>query len=440
MLKRIPLLLLFIGLAWVMQAQNPFPSARLDSVMQLLEQHNKLWASVSVFHEGKPLFSGATGYVDVDMKTRSNTSTVYRIGSITKMYTAVLVLQLEEENKLSLNDPLSKYYPLVQNAESITLEQMLRHRSGIFSITEDSLYMAFNTQKHTKTEILNKIYSYPSVFEPGSQTTYSNSNYVLLAYIIEEVTGKDFNTNLQQRIAEPLGLKQTAVGGKVNPWHNEAMSVKFDNKSWVADAETDMSVPGGAGAMVSTPEELNRFIVALFQGKLIQNETLDKMIKLEENFGYGIFAMPFYESKGYGHTGGIDGYRSALVYFPDSQWSVAVCVNAPNFNPNELLKVALSLAYGRSFTLPVLTVSAVDEATLVSYEGIYSSPDFPLKLTIFVREGQLFGQATGQPAFLLEAENEQLFRHDAYNIKITFGDQLLELKQGGLKLNMIKEQ
>lgn len=438
-MKRIVFLIWFVAFVWVSQGQNTYPTAKLDSVMQLLEQHNKLWASVSVFHQGKPVYANASGFLDADMKIRSNNSTFYRIGSITKMYTAVLILQLEEENKLKITDRLSKYFPAVKNSEHITLEQMLKHRSGIFSITEDSLYMAFNTQKHPRAAILDKIYAYPSIFEPGSQTTYSNSNYVLLAYIIEDITGKDFNTCLQERIVKPLDLQYTAVGGKVNTARNEAMSVKYDNQRWIAEAETDMSVPGGAGAMVSTPEELNRFIWALFNEKLISPATLERMLSLEENFGYGIFAMPFFENKGFGHTGGIDGYRSALVYYPESEWSVAVCVNAANFNPNELLKVALSLAYDRSFTLPVLTVSQVDASILLSYEGVYSSPEFPLKLTIFVRDGQLFGQATGQPSFLLEAENDQIFRHDAYNIRITFGEQQLELKQGGLKISMTRE-
>ena len=136
--------------------------------------------------------------------------------------------------------------------------------------------------------MLKRIVSANRVFEPGERTEYSNSNYILLGYILEDITNKDYKSNLQERIAKPLGLLSTDYGSKVNTAANQSKSYKYEENLWVPEDETDMSIPGGAGAIVSTPEELNRFIRAIFQGKVLSESSKEEMLRLKDNFGLGV--------------------------------------------------------------------------------------------------------------------------------------------------------
>jgi D-alanyl-D-alanine carboxypeptidase len=323
-MKRIFLSLMLAGFALFLQAQTALNSQSLDSLMRLLEANDKLMASVSLMQDGEIIYSNAIGFRDIEKQLKNDENTVFRIGSISKMFTSVMILQLVDEGKLRTDDKLAAFFPDIPEAENITLEHLLRHRSGIFSITDDSLYLTYNTTFQPKEKMLERIKSSKRVFAPDEKTEYSNSNYILLGYILEKITGKAYQVNLQERIAGPLDLKSTNYGGKIISGNNEAASYRFDGK-WIPEDETDMSVPGGAGALVSTPTELNHFITALFTNELLSESSMEAMTKLVNNFGYGIFAMPFYENKALGHTGGIDGFRSSLLYFPEKSCCCNLC-------------------------------------------------------------------------------------------------------------------
>ena len=210
--------------------------------------------------------------------------------------------------------------------------------------------------------------------------------------------------------------------------------------SWEKENETDLSVPGGAGAIVSTAEDLVHFANALFKGKLISEASLQDMIKAEGTYGKGIFSTPFYELQGYGHTGGIDGYRSVLAYFPEKELGIALLSNGLSYGQNDILIGMLSIYLDRDYTLPDFTNAHVDADVLKTYEGIYSKKDFPLKITIKAEENYLTAQATGQDSFPLEAVNETEFRFDAAGIVITFPEPgKLNLKQSGMDFLMDRE-
>lgn len=407
-----------------------FDKARLDSLLNYLYSKQKFMGTITLLHNGERVYNKSFGFADLEKGIPSTTDTRYRIGSITKTFTAVMFFQLSEEGKISLDTKLSEYFPEVPNADRITMELLLSHRSGIHNFT-NTMDTSFYLYPKTKQEMMDMIKSHKSEFEPDSKSEYSNANFVLLGYIIEKITGKAYADLIQERICKKAGLLNTYYGKPASIKDNECYSYTFTNDKWVREKETDMSVPHGAGALVSTPNDLTQYIEALFNGKLISKNSLDEMIKIRDKFGRGSFPMNFYERKGFGHTGGIDGFVSALTYYPDDKLAVSYCCNGMNYG-NELLVGVLSIYWGKEYAFPSFDFTEVNPDILKKYEGVFSAENFPLKLTIKVVEGKLTAQATGQSSFPLDAESERVFRFDAAKIKITFSEDGNELtiKQG----------
>ena len=287
---------------------------KLDSYFQALEASHKFMGSVAVSKDGKLLYTKSIGFKVVEDKIRPNEQTKYRIGSISKTFTAALLFKAIEENKTVLSQTIIKYFPTIKNADKITISHLLNHHSGIHNFTNDDDYLKWYTQKKSEEDLVKIISTIGSDFEPGSKGEYSNSNYVLLSYILQKLYNKPYAEILQEKIVRPLGLKDTYYGAKIDIAKNESYSYKLTS-DWVKEIETDMSIPVGAGAVVSTPSDLTRFSNALFNGKIISVESLKQMQTLQDGFGMGLFQVPFNEKKGYGHTGGIDGFSSMFAYF-----------------------------------------------------------------------------------------------------------------------------
>jgi CubicO group peptidase (beta-lactamase class C family) len=443
-MKKIHGILLYclISTLWlpVAHAQIKQEKVKTDSLVELLSKHNKFMGTIAFMENGKLAYSNAAGFADFENKIKASNKTTYRIGSVSKTFTTAMIFQLVEEKKISLDEKLSAYFPQIVNSEKISIKELLLHRSGLWSITDDSLYLQWCTQPKSRDELLGMINSHPVLFSPGEKSEYSNSNFLLLGYIIEDITKKSYAINLQERIVNKAGLTSTYYGKPADIQNNESYSYLYTGEGWKKDIETDMSIPGGAGAIVSTSEDLVKFAHALFSGQLISKESLDEMLSTEGTYAKGIFPMPFYELKGFGHTGGIDGFRSVLIYFPEKEMALAITSNGLNYNQNELLIGILSIQTGREYKLPDFSTVKVDIKKLQSYEGTYSSEGFPIKLTVKLEGEILTAQGTGQSAFPLEAVSETEFRYDAAGIKISFPeDGKLNIKQGGLDLLMSRE-
>ncbi len=420
-------------------AQNNFDEAKLDKYFETLERHDKVMCSVAILQDGKLVYSKAIGYSSVDDKIKSSEKTKYRIGSITKMLTSSMILQLIEEGKLTLDTKLSKYFSQVPNAEKITISNLLYHRSGIFNLTNDEKYTSYHTTKKTKEEMLGIIASYDPVFEPDSKTEYSNSNYVLLGYLLEEITGLSYGENLKQRITNKVNLQNTYYGSKINSEKGEAHSYIYED-GWKKSFETDMSIPHGAGAIVSTPADLVHFIYSLFNKKIISEESFSQMTSLKENLGMGIYTFPFYDKQAFGHDGGIDHFVSNLAYFPEDKVAFAIVSNGMNFVLNDIIIGLLSIYFNVPFELPDLSKQAIilNEDQLKNFVGYYKSDALPLEIDIKIEGEKLFGQATGQSAFPLTPFDNNEFRFEQAGIVIVFskdGEKInyneFTLKQGG---------
>src|SRR5690606_38745886 len=271
-----------------------------------------------------------------------------------------------------------------------------------------------------------------SDFEPDSKAAYSNSNYVLLSYILEQTYAKPYADLLQEIIVEPLGLKNTYVFGKINPHKNECKSYSFIG-SWQVEPETDATVPMGAGALISTSSDLCLFADALFSGKLLTKESLDRMKTIKDGYGLGLFQIPFYQSVGYGHSGGIDGFSSVFVHFADENISYALTSNGSNMNNNDISIAVLSAVYGKPYEIPKFSTFHVAAEDLNKYLGVYASTQIPLKITITKEGNPLIAQGTGQPALPLEATGVDQFKFEQAAAKFEFNpsDNTMILFQGG---------
>lgn len=412
-----------------------FNKPKMDSLMNAIASNNQGMGSLAIMKNGKLLYTRAIGYrnIEGDNKTAADYATKYRIGSISKMFTATMIFQLIDEHKLALDTKLSVFYPKVPNAKVITISDMLSHRSGIFNFTNNSEYMLWNATPHTHEQMLDIIIKGGSSFKPGTRADYSNANYVLLGYIIEKVTGHTYKEELEKRITSKAGLANTYYGGKIDPAKNEAYSYTQRGSKWEKEIETDMSIPGGAGAVISTPADLDLFITSLFTGKLISKKSLDDMLTIKDHYGRGIFEMPFGSKKGYGHTGGIDGFSSSLGYFPDDSLAVAYINNGQVMLTNDIMIGALSIAFNETYKIPDFKSFDVPEATLKSYTGVYSSTKIPLKITVTLSGKTLSAQATGQRALPLTATSETTFEFAAAGIVMIFNAEknTMELRQGG---------
>ncbi len=400
----------------------PAYKARIDSLLTALESNNKAMVSLTITNNGQVVYSRATGFIDNSgtNPVMATPETRYRIGSISKMFTSVMILQLIEEKKLKPDTPLSDFFGNLPNAKSITIENLLNHHSGLFNFTNSPEYLAWMTENKTPEQLLAVFESQDPVFNPGEKGEYSNTNYVLLGYIIEKISGKSLPQNLAERITSRIGLKNTLYGVSINHPANEASSFEYTDNKWVMQPETDMSIPGGAGAVISTSADLTLFISALFDGKLISESSLKTMTTLKDGFGLGIFKIPFYERAAFGHNGGIDGFSSSLAYFPDDNVAVAFCSNGLNYSMNDALIGLLSCYFDKPYKIPDFKTVNLPNEKLSAYEGEYTSEQLPLKITVKLADDKLTAQASGQAAFPLDAISATEFRFDQAGIVMLF--------------------
>ena len=421
-------------------------NARLDKFFDTLSEKGKAMGSLAIAKDGKILYTRAVGYSQISgggssssERKPATTATKYRVGSIAKMFTAVMIFQLVEEGKLKLTDTLDKFYPQIPNAKKITVAHLLSHRGGVHSFTADPDFRTWLMNPKTKDEMLAVIAKGAPDFEPGEKMQYSNAGYVLLGYIVEKAGGKSYQEALKTRITAKIGLSDTYLGlGKTEASKNEAFSYNYGGGGWKQETETDLSIPGGAGALISTPTDLTKFIQALFDLKLVKQESLNQM-KAEK---MGMFPFPLDGQTVYGHTGGIDGFFSMLIYHPEEKLAIAYASNGMLYPVNDIMLGTYAIYANKPFTIPTFETMAVSPEILEKYVGVYASASAPLKITVTRDGATLYAQAAGQSAFPLEATAPDKFKFDTAGIAMEFDaakNQMI-LKQRGREMIFTKEK
>jgi len=424
--------------------------AKLDQFFDRLAEKNKAMGSLTIAKDGQVLYSRAIGYGQIsgNEKKPLTAASRFRIGSITKMFTAAMILQLVEEGKLKPTDTLDKFFPQVPNARKITIEQILWHRSGIPNVRPaQNAQGNVNTIPVTKDEILALIIKGTPDFEPDTKRSYSNSGYQLLGLILEKVTGKPYGEILQTRITSKIGLADTYLAtGNIEVSKNEALTYMNFGDGWKPVSETHPSILFSAGAIVSTPNDLAKFIQALFEGKIVSKENLDQMKTMRDGEGQGMEPFTFVGKTFYGHTGGADNYGAWLMYQPEERLAVAYTTNAKVYPVGEIMKGLMDIYYHKPFQIPAFESIAVSTEVLDKYVGVYSTPEAPVKFTITRIGATLYAQPPGAGAAVpLEATAQDKFKLDngtAAGIVFEFNaaKNQMTIKRGGGERVFTKEK
>lgn len=431
-MKKLNFLALFIFIQIIAQTRYD----KLDEYLTFITKEQKFMGGVTLAENGKVVFTKNYGFENLEQNISANANTLYKIGSITKTFTAVLVLKLIEEQRLTLDTKLSTFYKDITNSDKISINDLLHHTSGIYNYTSDSLFLKSMQKKHSKTELLNLFSNKKAVFEPGTKLEYSNSNYILLGYIIEDITKMSYQRNVETKIINRLKLKNTSFAPKTNI----AKSYLIENEKFVPSTDWDMCVAFSAGGLYSTSSDLIIFMNALANKKLVNEMSLESMKKIDKGMGKGLFTFPFGDRIFYGHNGGIESFVSNLAHNFKDGTSISVLSNAiTSYEFNEVMIGILSYHYKMPFQIPDFKEVKIDENKVKKYLGTYKSSQIPLKINIFYENNKLKAQATSQGAFELSyLENETYFFAPA-KIEIEFKENSFILKQSGNKINFEKE-
>lgn len=437
-----PLLLsLFATFAMALSAQS-IDTKLLDNYFDSLAYHDRSMGSLSIYIGQEEVYRRAIGFADTMLTQAATPDHVYRVGSITKTFTAVIIHKLVEAGQLSLDDRLSKFYPELPNADDITIDQLLRHRSGLSNYTDSEDFLEYIDQDQTPAQMAARIQQLEPDFTPGEAFKYSNSGYLILGYIAERVSSKPYLQLLRDYIIEPAGLVNTYVGGPIDPARREVASFARMKDGWQNASGWSMANVGAAGNLSSTATDLNKFYRKLLRGELLDKEVVAEMTRMTDGYGHGLIQLPFNDQFGYGHTGGIEGFRSMSAHFPDKDITVTYLSNAEDVGVNDVMLAALTVANGLPYAVPDFTpVPDLPEAEMQGYVGTYASDDFPLDIEIFIENGKLLAQATGQGAFPLTPDGPDKFIFSQAGISMKFDAKAgtMQFKQGPIDMVMQRQ-
>lgn len=415
-------------------------SQQLNQYFSTLADNGRFIGTVAVYHDTQPLYQMT---IQPDNKAEHGWSLIenqelkYKIGSISKTYASAIIFQLIEEGKLTLDTKLSKFYPKVKNADKITIKHLLNHQSGIFNYTNEPDFINYVYLPKDKDFLLAKIESFDSDFEPGEKAEYSNSGYLLLGFIAEDIEKKPYSEIIAERINKAYNLNNTYYGSDIKVGNGEVHSYEYKGQ-WGKMAQWNMSVPGAAGAIVSNADDLNQFINLLFDGKIISKDSLKTMTTMDMKYGLGIFETSYGSEdnklKGYWHNGGIEGFRTHLAHYPEKDLTVVLLSNGLRYDMREIYEAMLDAYHGKTVEEPEFDKPLeLSKEQLEPLVGDYSSDTFPLDITLSIKDGQLYAQATGQGAFPLTAYPDDKFEYIEAGIEMRYDrdiDQFL-LIQGG---------
>jgi CubicO group peptidase (beta-lactamase class C family) len=290
---------------------------------------NDFMGSVLVSDGDTVLLNRGYGLASVEWNISDAPDVRFRIASLTKQFAAALVLQLQQEGKLQIGDPVSKYLPKVPTAwGKITLANLLGHTSGISDFTNDPGYGTWDMSEHTHEEELAKIEKPPLDFEPGTKFAYSNSNYEVLGMVLEQVSGQPYEKLLREHVLDPLGMANTGVDTDELVLRKRAEGYRRTNQSLVVARSESMSVPWSAASMYSTTGDLLKWERGLFGGRVLSAESLATMTTPGQgNYGSGLFVEQKYGERVVWHGGEIEGFNAYLGYIPDRRIEVILLSN-----------------------------------------------------------------------------------------------------------------
>jgi CubicO group peptidase (beta-lactamase class C family) len=384
-------------------AQVPDSAAVKPRLLQVANSYtagNAFMGTVLVAEGDQILLDQGYGMADLEWNIPNAPDVKFRLGSLTKQFTATLVLLLQQAGKLHIEDPVGKYLPDAPKSwEKITLANLLGRTSGIPNFTSDKDFGTWGMSKHTTAEEIAFFRDKPLDFEPGSKFTYSNSNYEVLGAVIEKVSGEKYGDLLRKRIFDPVGMHDTGLDTDELILPKRAQGYSPGKDGLVHARSESMTVPWAAGSIYSTTGDLLRWERALFGGKVLNDASLAAMTTAGKgDYGLGVGVVQQSGVKVIQHGGGIEGFNTQLAYVPDRKITVIVLSNVNGAAPGAMGGQLLDVAMGK----PVILASErkpvpITKEELQKFTGVYDlAPTFAL--TVAVSGDSLTVQGSNQPA------------------------------------------
>jgi D-alanyl-D-alanine carboxypeptidase len=422
------LMVLTAGLA---RAEVPTPTATTAAIDTLLKgsfPSDRPGAAVIVVKDGRTLFRKAYGMADLELGVPLQPDMVFRLGSITKQFTAAAILMLAEEGKLSLQDPIEKHlagYPT--QGHVITIEHLLTHTSGIQSYTDMPGWMTSRIQSPmTVTELVDGFKKEPMQFAPGERWAYNNSGYILLGAIVEKASGKTYEAFVRERIFQPLGMTASYYDSTDPIIPKRAPGYTREGDQPRNARYLSMTQPYAAGSLASTVDDLARWDGSLYAERLLKKASLERawtpyVLKggKATGYGYGWGISTLRGRRAISHGGGIFGFSTYAVRLPNEGVYVAVLCNSdsPAADPGYLAKKIAALALGDPFPEPA-TIT-LDPKILERYAGVYQI-DGTSTRTVTVEKGRLYTQRSGGERLEARPGSETDFFYDKSLTRLRF--------------------
>lgn len=394
-------------------------SAQMDNYLNEKYKPNEPGAIALVAKGNEVLYRKAVGMADLENNISLTPNHVIEIGSITKQFTAVAILMLLEEGKLSLEDPIEKYvekYPA--HGYKITIHHLLTHTSGIKSYTSLESWTKLWRQDKTPMEMIDLFKNEPMDFAPGEKWSYNNSAYFILGYVIEKASGMSYPDYVEKKIFAPLGMKNSYYGSMTKIIPNRARPYQKRDSEFRNAEYLSLTQPYAAGSIMSTVDDLLIWNLAVHSGKLVKKETLQKAqtdYKLNNgkptHYGYGWGLDELKGSPTVEHSGGIFGYTTNGIYLPRENVYVIVLTNRDDQGPGDTSMKMAALAIGKPITKPESKIK-VDEAFAKTLTGVYDFDENVSRYIIY-ENGHMYSQRAGSERFEIFPQDKTHFTYES---------------------------
>lgn len=431
----------------VCAAQAPDNVQRMDEIVQSYVTGKQFMGSVLVARDGQMLLDKGYGAANLEWQIPDSPQAKFRLGSMTKQFTAASILLLEERGKLKTDDLVKKYMPEAPKAwDRITIYNLLTHTSGIPNFTSFPDYRSSEATPTTPEKLVARFRDKPLDFQPGEKWNYSNSGYVLLGYLIEKISGTTYQDFVEENLFKPLAMNDSGYDSNSAIIPRRAYGYSPGPNGPVNAGYIDMSIPFSAGALYSTTHDLLKWEQGLFGGKVLSAASSKKMTTpFKQNYACGLMVRTVNGHRDFEHAGGIEGFNTDMAYYPDDKLTVVVLANLNGGAADEITTKLAAVVHGEKVMLPSERKEiTVPPDILANYVGAYElAPTFSIAITL--EGGQLMAQATNQPKFPLFAESETGFFLKVVDAQIEFvkndkGDVIaLVLHQGGQDTKGVKK-
>ena len=399
---------------------------RIEPYLDAQARVNRFGGAVLVARDGQVLFGKAYGPANAEWDIANALDTKFRLGSITKQFTATAVLKLQEQKKLSVQDPICSYLSPCPDAwKPVTVHHLLTHTSGIPSYTGRPEYRDTMMMPKTSEQMVAGFRDLPLEFQPGQEFKYNNSGYFLLGVIVEKVAGKKYEDVLRDEIFTPLGMTDSGYDWSEPLLTKRASGYSRRDEGLVNARFLDMQQPYSAGSLYSTVGDLLKWDQALYTERVLPKATLAAMFTpFKGDYAYGWSITPAAKAGSgkpqIGHGGGINGFSTMFTRVPDDRIAVIVLGNVENVNTGGIARDIVAMLYGKPYQVPVeRTAVTVKPDVLASYVGRYEiTPQFILAVTL--EDGKLMTQATGQGKLQVYPESETKFFLKVVDAQLTF--------------------